>query len=100
MRTIPTQEELNRIGEEVDETILEFLNEHKGKSGTPSLAMIALAARTSPYVVMQRLRELGREEEPETSTEKRKHKQPQTAAAGLNGNDRTFLRSCGVQADD
>ncbi len=99
MRTIPTQEELNRIGEEVDEAILEFLNEHKSESGTPSLAMIALAAKTSPYVVMQRLRELGREEEPETSTEtiKREHR-PQTAA-GFGGGDREFLQQCGVAAE-
>lgn len=99
MRTIPTQEELNRIGEEVDETILEFLNEHKGESGTPSLAMIALAARTSPYVVMQRLRELGQEEKPETSTETRKQKQRKTAT-GFTGGDRNFLRQCGVAVGD
>ncbi len=98
MRTIPTKEELNRIGEEVDEAILEFLDEHKSESGTPSLAMIALAAKTSAYVVTQRLRELGREEEPETSTEKRKYKQPQTAA-GFNDSDKDFLRQCGVRVE-
>lgn len=110
MKATTISVELNAAGPDVDAAILEFLKQQAAKQEdrpcTPSLALIALAVlqqtgrKTSPFIVMKRLSKLGWEEEPEASTEKRKHKQPQTSAAGLNGQDRDFLRACGILQED
>ena len=110
MKATVATRELNSVGPDIDAAILQFMREQatkqKDQPCIPSLALIALAVlqqtgrKTSPYVIRKRLKELGREEEPETSTEKRKHEQAQTAAAGFGGDDRDFLKACGVAVDD
>lgn len=107
MKVATISAELNAAGPDVDAAILEFLKQEvvkqKGQPCVPSLALIALAVlqqtgrKTSPYIVKLRLKELGVEEEVDTAEEARKREQrPQTAAAGLNGDDGAFLRSCGI----
>ena len=111
MRTISTQSELNSAGPDIDAAILQFMREQaakrKGQPCVPSLALIALAVlqqtgrKTSPYIVKLRLKELGVEEEVDTAVEARKREhRPQTSAAGLNGQDRDFLRSCGILTEE
>lgn len=110
MKSATISTELNAAGPDVDRAISEFLKQQVVKQKchpcVPSLALIALAVleqtgrKTSPYIVKLRLKELGVEEEIDTAVEARKREhRPQTAAAGLNGHDRAFLRSCGIKTE-
>ena len=111
MKPATISTELNAAGPDVDGAILDFLKQQaakqKGHPCVPSLALIALAVleqtgrKTSPYIVRLRLKELRAEEEVDTVVETRKPEpHPQTSAAGLNGNDGAFLRSCGILAEE
>lgn len=109
MKATTISAELNAVGPDVDAAILQFMREQaakqKGQLCVPSLALIALAVleqtgrKTSPYVIRKRLSELGREEEPEISTETRKQERRPQTAAGFGGRDREFLKACGVAAE-
>ncbi len=106
MKATVATRELNSVGPDIDAAILQFMREQatkqKDQPCIPSLALIALAVlqqtgrKTSPYVIRKRLRELGREEEPETSTETRKREHRPKTAAGFGSGDRNFLRLCGI----
>ena len=108
-------EGLNATGRQVDADIRRYLGSFAGRSPdrfcAPSLAAIARAAWTSPLIVKERLqffeseglfipvvKEIGGERVYGwivPRKRKGKHK-PQASAAGLNGNDGAFLRSCGI----
>lgn len=118
MRILTTEGNLNQAGLVVDAAILEYLNTCSRREhdwANPPLADIARMARTSVFVVRDRLSYFtrtgtvveetrtvgGMEEVGWVVPRKRKgqHK-PQTAAAGLNGNDGAFLRSCGILTEE
>ena len=108
--------ELNPTGPSVDSHIRRYLGSFAGRNAErfccPSLASIASAAWTSPLVVKERLESLEKDGVlfslvKEVNGERiygwivprRKKHRPQTAAAGLNGNDMAFLRSCGIMTE-
>ena len=113
--TIDERSALNATGSRVDSDIRRYLGSFAGRSPdrfcAPSLAAIARAAWTSPLIVKERLqffeseglfipvvKEIGGERVYGwivPRKRKGKHK-PQASAAGLNGNDGDFLRSCGI----
>lgn len=111
--------QLNPTGPSVDSDIRRYLGSFAGRNVerfcSPSLESIARAAWTSPLVVKERLEFLEKEGllfpvVKEINGEsvygwivprKRKGKhRPQTCAAGLNGDDGTFLRSCGIMTQE
>ena len=119
MPTTAANIELNFTGPSVNSDIRRYLGSLAGKNAdrfcAPSLEAIARTAWTSPMVVKERLRffeseglflPVVKEINGESvygwvvpRKKKGKHK-PQTAAAGLNGNDGAFLRSCGILTED
>lgn len=110
---------LNATGSRVDSDIRRYLGSLAGRNAErfccPSLASIASAAWTSPLVVKERLEFFGKDglvfpvvKEVEGKKlhgwivprkRKGKHKL-QASAAGLNGDDGAFLRSCGIMTEE
>ena len=109
---------LNATGPRVDADIRRYMGSLAGRNVdrfcSPSLEAIARTAWTSPMVIKERLQffegeglflPMVREINGERvygwivpRKRKGQHK-PQTSAAGINGNDGGFLRSCGIMTE-
>ncbi len=106
---------LNATGARVDADIRRYMGSLAGKNPdrfcAPSLEAIARTAWTSPLVVKEYLREFEKRglifsTVSEVNGESvvgwfvppRKQRHPRTAA-GFNGNDRNFLRACGIMTE-
>ncbi len=104
MKTATVKENLNQRGHTVDAEILSYLkacaDRNQDDWASPSLADIARMARTSPFVVQERLHCLAQTERVVVDGDcwfviNRERKRCQTAA-GFGGGDREFLRKCGI----